>query len=224
MTNFVDFHTRSAFSFLEAASLPEDLVQRAADLGHSAMALMDRDNLCGAPRFYMAAKKIGAKAHIGAEITGEDGDLYPLLVENRTGYQNLCRLITSMKLRAPKGEAAASQEELYRFSSGLVCLTGEGSAHSPTFRQTHQPVRTRQRLCRASASLPSRSGSAQSSRDRAGAIHAACRCSRPTACATPLPRNASWPTCSPRSATRPRSWRRGSCWRAMPSAISNRRR
>ncbi|MBZ5633207.1 MAG: error-prone DNA polymerase [Acidobacteriia bacterium] len=127
MTNFVDFHTRSAFSFLEAASLPEDLVQRAADLGHSAMTLMDRDNLAGAPRFYMAAKKLGAKAHIGAEITGEDGDLYPLLVENRTGYQNLCRLITSMKLRAPKGEAAASQEELHRFSSGLVCLTGEGS-------------------------------------------------------------------------------------------------
>ena len=125
----VDFHTRSAFSFLEAASLPEDLVQRAAGLGHSAMALMDRDNLSGAPRFYMAAKKIGAKAHIGAEITGEDGDLYPLLVENRTGYQNLCRLITSMKLRAPKGEAAASQEELHRFSSGLVCLTGEGRAH-----------------------------------------------------------------------------------------------
>ena len=124
---FVDFHTRSAFSFLEAASLPEDLVQRAADLGHSAMALMDRDNLAGAPRFYMAAKKIGAKAHIGAEITGEDGDLYPLLVENRTGYQNLCRLITSMKLRAPKGEAAASQEELHRFSIGLVCLTGEGA-------------------------------------------------------------------------------------------------
>jgi len=117
---FVDFHTRSAFSYLEAASLPEDLVQRASELGHGAMALMDRDNLCGAPRFYMAAKKIGAKAHIGAEITREDGNLYPLLVENRTGYQNLCRLITSMKLRAPKGEAAASQEELERFSAGLV--------------------------------------------------------------------------------------------------------
>ncbi|MBZ5674548.1 MAG: error-prone DNA polymerase [Acidobacteriia bacterium] len=135
MTSFVDFHTRSAFSFLEAASLPEDLVQRAADLGHSAMALMDRDNLSGAPRFYMAAKKIGAKAHIGAEITGEDGDSYPLLVENRTGYQNLCRLITSMKLRAPKGEAAASQEELHRFSSGLVCLTGQDGSNAAPTRQ-----------------------------------------------------------------------------------------
>ncbi len=126
MTNFVDFHTRSAFSFLEGASLPEDLVQRAAELKHGAMALMDRDNLAGAPRFYMAAKKIGAKAHIGAEITGDDGDFYPLLVENRMGYQNLCRLITSMKLRAPKGEAVASQEELARYAEGLVCLTGEG--------------------------------------------------------------------------------------------------
>jgi error-prone DNA polymerase len=123
---YVEFHARSAFSFLEAASLPEDLVQRASELSHAAMALMDRDNLCGAPRFYMAAKKIGAKAHLGAEITGEDGDSYPLLAESRTGYQNLCRLITSMKLRAPKGKAAASDDELSRFSEGLVCLTGEG--------------------------------------------------------------------------------------------------
>jgi error-prone DNA polymerase len=123
---FVDFHSRSAFSFLEAASLPEDLVEKCSALGHSAMALMDRDNLCGAPRFYMAAKKIGARAHIGAEISGADGDRYPLLVENRTGYQNLCRLITSMKLRAPKGEARASEEELQCFAEGLVCLTGEG--------------------------------------------------------------------------------------------------
>src|SRR5438445_3271563 len=126
MTKFVDFHTRSAFSFLQGASLPEDMVQRCADLGHSAMALMDRDNVCGAPRFYMAAKQPGARAHIGAEITGADGDRYPLLVENRTGYQNLCRLITSMKLRARKGEGKASCEELERYSEGLVCLTGEG--------------------------------------------------------------------------------------------------
>ncbi len=127
MTEYVEFHCRSAFSFLEGASLPEDLAQRATDLGHAALALMDRDNLCGAPRFYMAAKKLGVKANIGAEITGEDGDRYPLLAESRTGYQNLCRLITSMKLRSPKGKAAASVEELRQFSEGLICLTGEGA-------------------------------------------------------------------------------------------------
>src|SRR6202050_1446703 len=135
MTKFVDFHTRSAFSFLEAASLPEDLIQKAADLGHTAMSLMDRDNLSGAPRFYMAAKKIGAKAHLGAEITGADGHLYPLLAENRTGYQNLCRLISSMKLRAPKGEAAASDEELWRYSAGLICLTGEAAPTRARFEK-----------------------------------------------------------------------------------------
>ena len=123
---YADFHTRSAFSFLEAASLPEDLIQRAADLNHPAATLMDRDNVSGAPRFYMAAKKIGMTAHLGAEITGSDGNLYPLLAETRTGYQNLCRLITSMKLRAKKGEAAASEDELRQFSEGLICLTGEG--------------------------------------------------------------------------------------------------
>jgi len=123
---FSDFHTRSAFSFLEAASLPEDLVQRAADLNYGSAALMDRDNVSGAPRFYMAAKKIGMTAHLGAEITGADGSLYALLAENRSGYQNLCRLITSMKLSAPKGQAAASDPELRRYSEGLICLTGEG--------------------------------------------------------------------------------------------------
>ena len=123
---YADFHTRSAFSFLEAASLPEDLVQRCADLHHESAALMDRDNVSGAPRFYMAAKKIGMTAHLGAEITGPGGHLYPLLAETRTGYQNLCRLITSMKLRAKKGEAAASEDELRQFAEGLICLTGEG--------------------------------------------------------------------------------------------------
>jgi error-prone DNA polymerase len=58
-----------------------------------------------------------------------------LLVENRTGYQNLCRLITSMKLRAPKGEAAASGEELNRYAEGLVCLTGEGAPTRARFEK-----------------------------------------------------------------------------------------
>ena len=78
-------------------------------MGSPAMAMLDVDNVSGAPRFYLAAKKLGIRAHMGAEITAEDGTRYPLLVENRTGYQNLCRLITSMKLRAPKGEAKASE-------------------------------------------------------------------------------------------------------------------
>ncbi|HEX5482495.1 MAG TPA: error-prone DNA polymerase, partial [Terriglobia bacterium] len=121
---YSEFHSRSAFSFLEGSSLPEDLAQRAADLGMPAIALMDRDGVYGAPRFHLAAKKLGIRAHIGAEITSTEGFRYPLLARTRAGYQNLCRLITRMKLRAKKGEAAAALEELAEFSNGLICLTG----------------------------------------------------------------------------------------------------
>jgi error-prone DNA polymerase len=137
--DYVELHARSAFSFLEGASLPEELISVCANLGGSAMALLDRDGVYGAPRFHMAGKKTGVKSHIGAEITlstqhsalstnGSSLATLPLLVENRTGYQNLCRLITLMKLRAPKhakpGEVAATLDELAEHSEGLICLTG----------------------------------------------------------------------------------------------------
>src|ERR1700685_2356083 len=119
---YVELHARSAFSFLEGASLPEDLVHQCAHLEIPAMALVDTDNVSGAPRFYMAAKKVGIRPHIGAEITSAVGGLYTLLVENRTGYQNLCRLITSMKLRSEKGKAAATENEFRQYATGLIAL------------------------------------------------------------------------------------------------------
>ena len=119
-----ELHARSAFSFLEGASLPERLAERAAELGIPAVALLDRDSLSGAPRFHLAAKKLGIRALIGAEVTGADGARYALLAENRTGYQNLCRLISKVKLRAKKGEAAASPEDLAEHARGLILLSG----------------------------------------------------------------------------------------------------
>jgi error-prone DNA polymerase len=121
---YVELHARSAFSFLEGASTPEDLVAAAALLHLPAMALVDRDGVYGAPRFHLAARKAGLRAHIGAEVTAVDGFRYPLLVETRAGYQNLCRLLTRMKLGAPKGKGAAAPEEINEFSQGLICLTG----------------------------------------------------------------------------------------------------
>src|ERR1700682_2465107 len=124
---YVELHARSAFSFLEGSSLPEDLAARAAELGLPALAILDRDNLSTAPRFHSAAKKFGTRPLIGAEVTSTDCRRYPLLVESRTGYQNLCRLITRMKLRAKKGEGAATPEELAEFSPGLICLAPSAS-------------------------------------------------------------------------------------------------
>ncbi|MGH9931304.1 MAG: DNA polymerase III subunit alpha [Pyrinomonadaceae bacterium] len=216
MPTYIELHARSAFSFLEGASVPEELIAAGQALELPAMALLDRDGVYGSPRFHLAAKKIGITAHIGAEITVridspphtlrdkgattsavgavdnspgrkpgvrdrnliralEEGDrssfltprvsvaptgaqeeileidprayargyylppavagsssqlfTLPLLVRNRSGYQNLCRLITLMKLRVPKhakpGECAVTPDELAEYAEGLVCLTGD---------------------------------------------------------------------------------------------------
>ncbi|PYV28720.1 MAG: error-prone DNA polymerase, partial [Acidobacteria bacterium] len=125
---YLELHARSAFSFLEGASLPEELAALCAELNMPAMALLDRDGVYGAPRFHMAARKAGIRAHIGAEVTSTEGFRYPLLVETRAGYQNLCRLITRMKLRARKGQGAVTEEELAEHASGLICLTGGGES------------------------------------------------------------------------------------------------
>src|SRR5581483_1006764 len=146
---YIELHSRSAFSFLEGSSLPDRLIARCAELQMPAMALLDRDGVYGAPRFHMTAAKAGIKGHIGAEVTVEISDCrlkiadlktsdpictlqskicnrsrLPLLITSRTGYQNLCRLITKMKLRSPKDEGAVFEEELQEHSTGLICLTG----------------------------------------------------------------------------------------------------
>ncbi len=161
MTDYIELHARSAFSFLEGASVPEEFADACAAQQMPAMALLDRDGVYGAPRFYFAAKKLNLKAHIGAEITsllspvstgaslipsvGMSGISLPrvsLLCASRTGYQNLCRLITRTKLRAPKNpaliskraqptddlilhsQAIASLDDLAQFAEGLICITG----------------------------------------------------------------------------------------------------
>jgi error-prone DNA polymerase len=140
---YVELHAASAFSFLEGASLPEDLVQRAAELNMPAMALLDRNGVYGSARFHTLARKQGVRAHVGAEIAvsslggrltppawlphqhAPEPARVPLLCASRAGYQNLCQLITRFKMReTTKCEGAATFEEMEEFSPGLVCLTG----------------------------------------------------------------------------------------------------
>jgi error-prone DNA polymerase len=101
---YSELHSRSAFSFLRGAANPEDLVKAACHHGLPAMALLDRDGVCGAPRFFGPARENGLRARVGAEITMEDGSVVPLLAMSQAGYQNLCQLITEAKLtgRAPE--------------------------------------------------------------------------------------------------------------------------
>jgi len=140
---YMELHARSAFSFLEGASLPEILMARCAELQMPAMALLDRNGLYGAPRFHITAEKAGTRAHIGAEIAVRDAGervrppewvphrvpvepvRFPVLVESALGYQNLCRLITRYKLReGTKAEGAATLADIGEHAEGLICLTG----------------------------------------------------------------------------------------------------
>lgn len=128
---YAELHARSAFSFLRGSSSPENLAYVAAEQEIPALALCDRDGVFGAPRFYTAAKEAGIRPLVGSELTMTDGSVLPILVKSRTGYKNLCRLISRAKLRSPKNESAIDWSELSEFSEGLICLTGdlEGPLH-----------------------------------------------------------------------------------------------
>jgi error-prone DNA polymerase len=127
---YVELHARSAFTFLEGASLPETLAQVCAAQQMPAMALLDRNGVYGAPRFYSQAKKCGVQAHVGTEIVVAGYGNVPVLVSSRKGYQNLCRLVTRAKLRAKKkGLCVASLQEVQDHTEDLICLTGD--EHGP---------------------------------------------------------------------------------------------
>src|SRR6266536_1882685 len=129
--SYVELHACSAFSFLRGASFPEQLAETADKLEMPAMALLDRNGVYGAQRFSVAAREHNVRPIVGCELSMEDGSILPVLVENRTGYKNLCELLTQAHLRSEKGMCAATWSELPQFADGLVALFGLGSARDP---------------------------------------------------------------------------------------------
>jgi error-prone DNA polymerase len=123
--SYVELHACSAFSFLRAGSLPEQLVEVAAELEMPAVALLDRNGIYGGQRFSVAAREQKVRPIIGAELTMEDGSLLPVLAASRLGYANLCSLLTQAHLRSSvKGECVVKWKELPEFAQGLVVLFG----------------------------------------------------------------------------------------------------
>ena len=119
---YVELHACSAFSFLRGGSFPEHLAETAAELKMPAMALLDRNGVYGAQRFSTAAREKGVRPIVGAELTMDDGSVLPVLVKDRTGYKNLCELVTQAHLRSAKGECAVQWNELAEYAEGLVAL------------------------------------------------------------------------------------------------------
>ena len=123
--SYCELHACSAFSFLRGGSFPEQLTEVAAELKMPALALLDRNGIYGAQRFSVAAREHNVRPLIGCELSMEDGSILPVLVENRSGYKNLCELLTQAHLRSEKGKCAVHWDELPQFAEGLVALVGE---------------------------------------------------------------------------------------------------
>lgn len=165
--SYIELHARSAFSFHVGTSHPETLVRRAAELEMTALALTDRDGVYGSARAHYAAKGLRHekgqpfRALIGAEITLEGESVLPVLVRTRTGYQNLCQLLTRSKLRGlsqkcarqnpllnPRKEGRAKIAELEEFAEGLTVLSGDEAGPIQRALACGDPALAEKRLLR----------------------------------------------------------------------------
>ncbi|TMK93432.1 MAG: DNA polymerase III subunit alpha, partial [Actinobacteria bacterium] len=130
--SYVELHAHSAYSFLDGASLPEELAVQAAELGYEALALTDHDGVYGSLEFAHAAKAFGVRPITGAEVTLADRSHLTLLVETPAGYANLCRLLTAAHAGTrpvgretdPPLDPSLDVELLLEHREGLVCLSG----------------------------------------------------------------------------------------------------
>ena len=140
---YVELHAHSAYSLLDGASTPEELIARAGELGHTAFAITDHDSLAGAMELAMAARdstngEHPVRAIFGAEVTVEppagtqDGEYrhVTLLVRDGQGWSNLCRLLTRAHAHTRDmndrraGQPSVSLDGVLEHAGGLVCLTG----------------------------------------------------------------------------------------------------
>ena len=154
---YVELHCHSAYSFLDGASQPEELAARAAELSYEALALTDHNSVSGSMELAMALAECGPRAIHGAEVDvdvgpasgggpGRAGGLgdkevegtrhLTLLVEDGSGWRNLCRIITAAHADTREGrtlgQARVSLETVLEHAEGLVCLTGCASGASMT--------------------------------------------------------------------------------------------
>src|SRR5829696_1368939 len=149
---YAELHAHSAFSFLDGASLPDELAGAAARLGYGAFALTDHNGLYGSMEFAQAAKGLGLKAIHGAEVDLDDGRHLTLLVDTQEGWRNLCHILTRAHAHTrDHGDPppAVPLESIEEHAPGLVCLSGcarHGVHDEPTLRRLRAAF-GRENLC-----------------------------------------------------------------------------
>jgi error-prone DNA polymerase len=141
---YAELHAHSAFSFLDGASLPDELATAAATHGYEAFALTDHNGVSGSMEFAQAAKSVGVKALHGAEVDLEDGRHLTLLVDTQEGWRSLCHILTRAHARTRdhhEPPPAVPLETLEAHAGGLVCLSG-CARHGVHDRATLERLRT----------------------------------------------------------------------------------
>src|SRR3954453_24086744 len=143
--SYVELHAHSAFSFLDGASLPEELALAAVERGHTTLALTDHDTISGSMEFAVAARTFGLRAIHGCELTIGGDRHVTLLVRDEQGWRNLCRLLTRAHAhtrdtpgRRTIEKPSVPLEALTEHAQGLVCLSGcarQGVRDEPTMRR-----------------------------------------------------------------------------------------
>jgi error-prone DNA polymerase len=141
---YTELHCHSAFSFLDGASLPEELVATAVELGYESLALTDHNSVSGSMEFAVAANALGLRAIHGAEVDLSEGHHLTLLVEDAHGWSNLCRILTHAHAHTrdqrpgPPSQPNVPLETVLDHAEGLVCLSGcalHGVHDQPTLRR-----------------------------------------------------------------------------------------
>src|SRR4051794_26600881 len=122
---YVELHAASAFSFLQGASVPEEMVAMCAEYGMGAMALADLNGVYGAPRFHMAAKKAKVEAHIGAEI---DSSAHPLIGASATANHGSARI--TLNARRFRGTDEGETPHTFRRGSTRINADQKSIIHT----------------------------------------------------------------------------------------------
>ncbi len=128
LPRYAELHCLTHFSFLRGASHPEELAERAHELGYDALAVTDECSVAGVVRAHLAAKPLGLKLIIGTEIALADGPKLVLLACDREGYGNLAELITLGRTRARKGTYRLTRADLDSGLAGCLALLVPGDA------------------------------------------------------------------------------------------------
>src|SRR6056297_740545 len=132
---YVELHCRSNFSFLEAASHPDELVQRAAELGYAGLAITDRHSIAGVVRGFAPAKELGLPYIVGAELHPTDAPSMVVWPGDRAAYGRLCRLLSRGRIRREKGECELHWHDIAELNEGLLAgVLPENRTGSPPLK------------------------------------------------------------------------------------------